>query len=1391
MEYIEQWFSGTGSGEEIVFHFDTIQATGEYVFDALERSTPLLRYTISERVREKVGDDLINAVNVLGFDQNDNSSEENDGRANDIKIFMRKHHLYCLTFEIMQQLVKLGHPDVTFAPAKLSSQSVAGAKAFNETFSQRLTDWRLRINELRIRNRLLLLFTTSESLTMYKFMSDLSNHSVELDSMIHSRLGRCRIDAEDIRTAKSSSEEVFWPDIVTRVLAMKAPETLPIMIMPKTPLSSTKIHVLDCNCRENVLRLLLYLYGERRPEGFEVFFCSPTTKDDDIQVFLERASVFPERIYTLIEADELPLAAQELVLRFLLKQKDCSLSFHILQSSPTILHATQFVSQKVWNFSDNSSIRDLPTVELMERIYKQIRQIEITTITSDKCSSGKTRHAKKMMCEWPEEQRFIFSINEHFDLHDVIDRLFAIVKKGKQSAVLLFQVHLAPQQQKIWDALMRSLTDFFYALIVMNSVNDNTTASIFHLPDDHEWTIFVELPSSSDNDSSKAVLRDIPVLHFCGEIVNPPDEFDITDEARVVCKYLHAHKEGEIDKQFSGAAAVGTRQIVAVLDDSGSMSGNRTLAAVESLKDLVANLGDEDEISLFRFDNSLELPPKIDRSIIANLGRPRINDIIDTCLQPREGGTNLWGALQQILNNFVNAQGETWIVCLTDGESADSHAAFVADFCNPISQKPNTHLILIGVGLQASRVAFYTSVCTKFGSDPLGEYLPCGTNPESIAKAFCEVKRRVSEHVEAEGEHLEGDDGKCRDLLEEYWVKYLPEGGKDNMLLRTFFVEYLWRRIDVFRKNSDFNENDQYEGLGTMLMNVMFEEIRRSLSSSDGALDGNFQQLIYDYSIPDNPQFRLFSAKPELLKGKQREHFEKFDPLLVLPLAEKSRDRLVLDEYLSQAITGLERDESSRKISEIDDEGFVLTIDFVAKMLNMYERLQCGLPCIIEGETGVSKTALTRMFSILLNSSVKRKAKQVIEEKLSSVDVTDPDALHELVNTLPSYFERPSEDFIDAVATDGAEGNDDCEDTLSLLDESESCEDLVAFLKCAKTIDTFYEMNIHSSLSSAEVVESFTKWNEVALSVDDDGLSVVVFLDEVNTASCLGLFKEISIDHTLMGEQLSRNLIVIAACNPARRDINSGHDDLGRDWALGHYQVHKLFDSMEHIKWQYGSLNKSQEEEFIQARLEMIDAKQGGGLLGKEEMGFADFVSECQENIRDFAEEHIVKRAQSRGGTAAVSVVDDDSRLRARSAVSLRDIQRVFNLIEFFSEFPLVKDKEEQSKSDGSVLEGRDAQEQKTRRVLLLTVATCYYLRLDSEYRMKFLEHMSTKYRSSDPDQLQLETVLGEALEEVVKNTNVDETIAITQGLKENIFCTLVCSLSRIPLVIVGPPGSR
>lgn len=77
-----------------------------------------------------------------------------------------------------------------------------------------------------------------------------------------------------------------------------------------------------------------------------------------------------------------------------------------------------------------------------------------------------------------------------------------------------------------------------------------------------------------------------------------------------------------------------------------------------------------------------------------------------------------------------------------------------------------------------------------------------------------------------------------------------------------------------------------------------------------------------------------------------------------------------LDSYLSRALN-VPLD-SKNRLSIIDDSRYVLTLDFAIKMLNIHERAECGVPVIIEGETGVGKTALIEMLSKLWNFSLIR-----------------------------------------------------------------------------------------------------------------------------------------------------------------------------------------------------------------------------------------------------------------------------------------------------------------------------------------------------------------------------------------------------------------------------------
>ena len=72
-------------------------------------------------------------------------------------------------------------------------------------------------------------------------------------------------------------------------------------------------------------------------------------------------------------------------------------------------------------------------------------------------------------------------------------------------------------------------------------------------------------------------------------------------------------------------------------------------------------------------------------------------------------------------------------------------------------------------------------------------------------------------------------------------------------------------------------------------------------------------------------------------------------------------------------------------------------------MLNIYERYECGIPVIIEGETGVGKTALIEMLSKLINHSwvtqwemAKDRILEIIKRKLGGMNCMRTSAIYNL-----------------------------------------------------------------------------------------------------------------------------------------------------------------------------------------------------------------------------------------------------------------------------------------------------------------------------------------------------------------------------------------------------------
>ncbi len=303
--------------------------------------------------------------------------------------------------------------------------------------------------------------------------------------------------------------------------------------------------------------------------------------------------------------------------------------------------------------------------------------------------------------------------------------------------------------------------------------------------------------------------------------------------------------------------------------------------------------------------------------------------------------------------------------------------------------------------------------------------------------------------------------------------------------------------------------------------------------------------------------------------------------------------------------------------------------------------------------------------------------------------------------------------------------------------------------------------------------------------------TVQVFLDEVNTSSCLGLFKEVIVDRTIDGkvkyccyhyyyccccwcyycyycyyyfyqqhlQPIPKNIFVIGACNPHRG--NSLATVLNKDtWIRGAYYVRQLHPTLQCLMWDYGALGEKQEREYISAKMKMSSQD----ATNSDQATLTDLILKSQNLMRRYAYEQLQECGLS----------DSDASECSRSCVSQRDIQRVFSFYEWLLKM-YQRYKPAGVECDYSF------------RAMLVSMGLVYYLRLDTKYRKLYETKLNHEVATAKES---FSKTFGEELDWYMEHIDLPDGIAKTQALKENLFATIVCTMTHTPLIIVGQPGS-
>ena len=199
--------------------------------------------------------------------------------------------------------------------------------------------------------------------------------------------------------------------------------------------------------------------------------------------------------------------------------------------------------------------------------------------------------------------------------------------------------------------------------------------------------------------------------------------------------------------------------------------------------------------------------------------------------------------------------------------------------------------------------------------------------------------------------------------------------------------------------------------------------------------------------------------------------------------------------------------------------------------------------------------------------------------------------------------------------------------------------------------------------------------------------------------------------------------------------------------------------------WDFGQLQESHEKEYIREKFFLIYNE----LSSLECTFLTEQIASAQAFVRNCAYKTLVNN----------NVPEDKAKLCSQSTVSQRDIQRVFTFYDWLWKW--FKRPTKYGRDDPSV----------RCRALFVALALVYYFRLNDQSRQQFKNEMS-KFCLVDEQSIPVtfEQAVSDEFDWVSEHINLPVGIDPTDALKENIYAIIVCTMTRVPLIIVGPPGS-
>ena len=305
-------------------------------------------------------------------------------------------------------------------------------------------------------------------------------------------------------------------------------------------------------------------------------------------------------------------------------------------------------------------------------------------------------------------------------------------------------------------------------------------------------------------------------------------------------------------------------------------------------------------------------------------------------------------------------------------------------------------------------------------------------------------------------------------------------------------------------------------------------------------------------------------------------------------------------------------------------------------------------------------------------------------------------------------------------------------------------------------------LQIHAGTNDKAIVDFIERITKEAKETNRENELTWVFLDEINTCNSLGLITEIMCNHTYLGKKINDNFIFIAACNPYRlltkkmRESGLIYYNMKENNKLNNlvYTVNPLPHSLLNFVFDFGSLRKEDEEKYISNTIiEKINL-----------FKLTHLIDDINENELKDITDKIIK-----------SIVTCHDFIRSKydkSSVSMREIRRFGLFFEFFMKhFKNIK-----------------VSFKKMQCSLNMTLYLCYYLRLnDKKDRQELKEKLGQFFQNHN-----FLSIPEYQVKKITKQMYIEKNkgIALNRALRENLFTIFVCIINKVPLIIVGKPGT-